>query len=276
MEEVYMGRWQKKVPGVAASGRAYVTFLNKLRADSFDAGIKYFGRKGEVLTLEEMRELAAYINNATGRFDLSKTGKVAGQGLSNIFFAPRWMLSRFAMIMGQPMWNASPRMRKYIALEYARFMLGFSTLFGLAALGFAGNSDDDDDEFWELDPRSTDFGKIKVGNTRLDMMAGLSQPIVFLSRIMSGSKKNAKGEIVPIKVGADGDGVPYGGDTAGAVAWRFMRSKFAPPISAFTNWREGENCVKSWVCQPELQRTLPWSKPWGWLPRCPCVTSTMH
>jgi hypothetical protein len=244
MEEVYMGRWQKKVPGIAASGRAYVTFLNKLRADSFDAGIEYFSRKGQVLTVEEMRQLASYINNATGRFDITKAGAAAGQGLSNIFFAPRWMLSRFAMLLGQPMWAASPRMRLYIAQEYLRFALGFTGLLSLVGLAAAGMSDDDDPEkIWELDPRSTDFGKIRIGNTRMDVMAGLSQPLVFLSRIMSGTTKSASGEIRDIRVVGDGSNVDYGQDKAGEIAWRFTRSKFAPPISAFFNWREGQTVV---------------------------------
>ena len=54
MEEAYMSRWAEKIPGIGASQRAYVTFLNRLRADSFDAMVEKLGKKGQV-TLEEAR-----------------------------------------------------------------------------------------------------------------------------------------------------------------------------------------------------------------------------
>jgi len=252
MEEVYMGRWQRKVPGVAASGRAYVTFLNKLRADTFDASLNSFARrKGTGLSMEEMKSLARYINITTGRANLGASN------LSDYLFAPRWVVSRFATVLGTPMRHQrdykgkivnpiSPRMRAHIAYQYARFAIGFVTLYGLAALAFGG--DDDGEPFWELDPRSTDFGKLRIGNTRLDMLAGLSQPIVFMSRMLSGGKKNSKSEIVPIRDNfrfgvPEGAEVGYGQDDGSDIAWRFLRSKAAPHISAVSNQVFGSNVV---------------------------------
>jgi len=253
MEEVYMGRWQKRVPLVAASGRAYVTFLNKLRADSFDAAVNSFsrggfgsGKGGTGLTMEELKALSRFINITTGRANLGASN------LSDYLFAPRWMVSRFATVLGTPLRHqrnkygkivnhVSPRMRKYMAYQYVKFALGFVSLYGLAALAL-GDDADEDDQFWQLDPRSTDFGKLRIGNTRLDMMAGLSQPIVFMARYFTGTKVNSRGEVQSIRNSGE-DKVPFGADDAGDILWRFAQSKAAPHISAVMNWRRGENVV---------------------------------
>src|SRR6185436_8004561 len=69
MEEAYMSRWADKIPLVAASQRAYVTFLNKLRADSFDAMANGLARNKE-LTEVEAKAIANFVNVATGRGNL--------------------------------------------------------------------------------------------------------------------------------------------------------------------------------------------------------------
>ena len=89
---------------------------------------------------------------------------------------------------------------------------------------------------------------MKVGDTRLDMMAGLSQPIVFLSRIISGGKKNTKGQIIPLRdewrFGVpEGAKVGFGQDSGWEVAERFMRTKFAPPLTAMANMIDGQNVL---------------------------------
>jgi len=92
----------------------------------------------------------------------------------------------------------------------------------------------------EEDPRSSDFGKIKIGETRLDPLSGLSQVTVLLSRLVSGEAKRLEsGKVVPIR----GPKVPFGGqDSAGLVA-NFLRSKLAPLPGAGLNLVAGENVV---------------------------------
>lgn len=213
MEEMYMSRWAEHIPGVAASGRAYTTFLNKLRADAFDSMVQNLTSKGRP-TLEESKAIANYINVATGR------GKVGFKentlvGLNSILFAPRYVASRFQILAGQPLYHGSVRTRVAIAKEYGRFLCGAATVYMLGKLA-AGEI--------ETDSRSSDFGKIKLGNTRLDPLGGLSQTTVLVSRLGVGETKTSKGEILPIR----GDNVPFGkGDSADIIA-RFLRTKLAP------------------------------------------------
>ena len=98
---------------------------------------------------------------------------------------------------------------------------------------------DDDDSGIETDMRSSDFGKIRVGSTRIDPMAGLSQVTVLLSRIVTGEKKTGSGIIQSLR----GENVPFGSDTTADVIGRFMRTKLSPTISAPLNVLSGEDVV---------------------------------
>jgi hypothetical protein len=248
MEEVYMSRWQKKVPGVPLSARAYVTFLNKLRADVFDATYESLTRKGVGLTEEELLDLGDFINNATGRADL---GRFNSEGISTLFFAPRWVMSRFNLLMyplkaagvvaGKSNKAISGRLRAKIAWEYFNFIAGFSILWGLTALLFG--DDDDEHPLIQWDPRSTDFGKVRTGDTRLDVTSGLSNAIVFASRMATQTAMNQRGEIKDLRIVDEGGNIDFGQSTAWDVIARFIRSKLAPIPSTVTNLVEGQNVV---------------------------------
>jgi len=91
----------------------------------------------------------------------------------------------------------------------------------------------------EMDPRSADFGKIRIGNTRIDPLAGISQTIVLLSRLWTGETKTAAGKVVPIR----GEKVPYGKGTAADVTARFLRTKLSPVPATALDIAAGENVV---------------------------------
>jgi hypothetical protein len=91
----------------------------------------------------------------------------------------------------------------------------------------------------ELDPRSSDFGKIRLGNTRLDPLAGLAQVITFAARTVRGSTKTLGGRVVPIR----GEKVPFGGSKWSDVAARFVRTKLHPVPGAIANLFDGTDLV---------------------------------
>lgn len=218
-EEAFMSRLIGKIPLVAGSQRAYVTFLNVLRAQTFDALTATLARNGEVTT-EEAQAIANYVNAATGRGGLGKM-EGAATALNTVFFAPRYVASRFQVLTGQPIWGGNARTRKLIAGEYGKAVAGLGLVFALGALAGA--------EF-EDDPTSADFLKLKFGNTRIDPMMGLAQVTTLLSR-------SAKG-IYSTITGTDPEGFRNG-----TVAGRFLRSKLAPVPSALVNLTEGKNIV---------------------------------
>lgn len=227
-EEAFMSRLAGKIPLVAGSQRAYVTFLNKLRADAFDTMMASLARDASATEIEA-KAIANYINVATGRGKLgSPAMEQAAPLLNTIFFAPRYVASRFQILGGQPLLGGTARTRKLIAREYAKFMTGLGVVYALGVL--AGGD-------LETDTNSSDFGKIRFGNTRLDPLAGLSQAITLVSRLWTGQTKNSKGKVRNL----DGKG-PFG-QTRLDVAERFARSKLSPSVGAAVDLLQGENVV---------------------------------
>lgn len=234
MEEAYMSRWAKNIPLVAGSERAYITYLNRLRADSFDAMVNSLGGRNGV-SLNEAKVIANFINEATGRGKLPSKLDASAAGLATVFFSPRYVASRFNL-MFQPLIGlrfgegATTRTRGLIAKEYAKFLTGVAVVY---ALGQAAGAT------VETDPRSSDFGKLKFGNTRIDPMGGILQNTVLLTRLATGEKKTTTGKVHPIR----GDNVPYGGETVDETLARFTRSKFSPLIGAGVDLASGKNVM---------------------------------
>jgi hypothetical protein len=225
LEENFMGRWANKIPLVAGSQRAFVAFLNKLRADSFDAMMETLGRDGKV-TKDEGRALAAYINVATGRGIIGSSQKPQGSPiLSTVFFAPRLLASRVNLLGFQPLYGGSMATRELIFKDYLRFAAGIATAIALASL-----ANDDDDPPLVTDSRSSDFMKVRFGNTRVDFFTGLVQPLVFMRRMLSG-QTISKGKVVDIA----GPNQKWGQADSDSVFMQFLRSKLSPVAAAVWN-----------------------------------------
>jgi hypothetical protein len=212
---------------VKHSNRAFVTFLNKLRADSFDAMVATLG-KDKPLNDAELGAISNYINVATGRGNLGRAAGAA-ETLATVFFSPRLAASRFQLLAGQPLYHGSLRTRTLVAKEYARMLVGLGVIYGLGQLAGATV---------ETDSKSADFGKLRFGNTRVDPMAGLSQATVVLSRVGTGETVTQRGQTVPIR-----GKVPYGAATTPDIIGRFLRTKLSPVIGTSLDVATGKNVV---------------------------------
>lgn len=228
-EERFMSNLAERIPlvgsGIRAAERAYTSYLNKLRVDVFASVSSKFQKMG--LTPKEnpdlYKSLAGFVNNATGRGDLGKFNRVAQQ-LNTLFFSPRLIASRFNML--NPLWYAkqAPQVRKEAIKSFAEFVGVGSTILAIAKLGGADV---------ETDPRSTDFGKIRIGNTRWDIWGGFQQWARVFSQIASGERKTQAGEIIPLSRKK----FPF--ETRFDVAERFLRGKLAPVPSLALELFEG-------------------------------------
>lgn len=231
MEEAYQSKWADKIPGIRASHRAYTVFLNKLRADSFDALAQTMPIAGEP-TKVEAEALANFVNVATGRGKIGSEGASA-KALSTVFFSPRYLASRFQLLAGQPLYGGNLATRKVIAKEYARFAIGMGVYYALSML-VGGDVEDD--------PRSSDFGKIRFGDTRIDPLAGLGQIVTLTGRLATGETKTLSGETKDAR--------------ATDVLARFLRTKLAPIPGAALNIVEGENIVGEKTTAATVARDL--------------------
>lgn len=219
-----MNLFGKRVPiglgVVKGSERSYTMLLNKMRVDMFNYFVDKLEARG--ITYENSPKVykatAEYINNATGRSDFGKTLNRVAPVLNSIFFSPRLIASRVNMLtyfMQPRFWKTLP---KEVRIDYMR---GWISLLGVGlsilALAKAGGAEVEDD------PRSSDFGKIKDGNTRWDIWGGAQPYVRVLSQVISGQRKSTRsGEIYSL----DGEDI-FGQNKAEVVAG-FFRNKLAP------------------------------------------------
>jgi hypothetical protein len=258
MEEAYMSRLASKVPGVSHSQRAYTTFLNVQRALVFDSLAAKLGRKKEV-TLDEAKVIANWVNVASGRGNLA-AAQGAASTLATFFFAPRYVVSRFQMLLGQPLWTGvwkgqgGARARLLIAQEYGRMASGLALFYGTFALAAAllWDPDDEDKPTLTFDPRTPDFGKLKFGETRIDPLSGHAQAITVLGRLITRKTVTARGEVRPL-TGEERKPIE--------LSWfdvlsNFVRSKASPVLGTAIDLGAEENVVGEEVTWADVPREL--------------------
>lgn len=229
-EEILMGRWVGKIPVVKNFNHAAQVFLNRVRFDMWQGMRKSLSKSGEPTLLED-KQIAMFVNESTGRGGMGKV-EPAAVALGRVFFSPRYAVSRWQLAAGHSLWGGTMRTRRIIATEYARSIMGLGLYYTALQMLF---SDGEEKGTVELDPRSTDFGKVKIGDTRLDPLAGLSQAIVYASRTGAGEKKTMSGKVVPIR----GEDVKFGGDKWSDITARYIRGKLHPVPAAVANLFDG-------------------------------------
>jgi len=246
-EEAFMGNIVEAIPGlgdiktksgkniaglISGSERAYVMFLDKMRWDLFNRYADMFEENGRTFenSPELYKGLASYVNNATGRGNINLGFMQSSAPVLNAFlFSPRLIASRLNMLGLGDIASAGhgfygklpPEIRKMAAMDMIKFVAAGVGVLALARYGFGADV--------ETDPRSTDFGKIKLGNTRWDIWGGFQPYVRLVAQMISGQKKSSTtGDI------QDLNGQGAFGETRGSELGRFARGKLAPvPAMAF-------------------------------------------
>lgn len=241
-EEAFMTTLLDKVPGISASQRAYTGFLTKLRMDVFDNLIKKAELAGEDVGYgsQALEDIAKVVNNFTGG---ARVGRVEGAVpfLNAVFFSPRKIASSLNILNPKNYIDPkiSPTARKAALRNLIGSLAGTATLLGLGKAVYG------DDAIIETDPRSSDYGKLKIGNTRVDFSGGNATYATLASRILSRSiKSTTTGEVK--KLGED-----FGNPTASSLVANTIRYKLAPNTSMVWDILEGKNAIGEKVTIPE-------------------------
>lgn len=258
-EEGFYTKWAEKIPGVSHSARAYTLYLNKLRMDAYKAmrddavdaanvGTLSWLTRGrvergalrvtkdllgketkQITEREALESLTSYINNATGRGNLGKF-ETSAKVLNAFFFSPRLLASRFNLLLN-PHWYASQT--PYVRRRALRAMMQTVTT-GISVLTLAKLAGAE----VGLDPRSANFGKIKIGDTRIDIWGGFQPLARYTAQLVTATYiSSVSGTRIPLS------GDKFGGTSRLDVFLRFMRSKEAPFPSLVTDWMAGKNVV---------------------------------
>lgn len=238
--------YAEKIPGagkvVQGSDRAYSGGLTNLRYNVAHSIIDKAGGPDNYLKVmenvygdkadEAMQALGEVINTFSGR-----GGKAGGlveshmKTLSTTLFAPRLWAAKLNSL--NPMWygriyKANPEAGKLALQTQATFLATAGAVLSLA--GAAGAT-------IEWNPQSADFAKIKVGNTRYDILGGLQQNIRLIAQEATGKKINSQtGQQETL-----GDG--FGKATRKDILYEAFQNKENPLLSLATTLLEGHDQV---------------------------------
>jgi hypothetical protein len=130
--------------------------------------------------------------------------------------------------------TGSGEVRKEFLKEYAGALVGMGALYMLVEAFDIGEVD------WTSN--SSDFGKIKVGNTRIDPLAGMSQLSVLAATAYTGIRSTITGKKLVVRR-AQGEESAFGTPSMADYIGRFLRSKLRPEVGAIIDALSGENMV---------------------------------
>jgi hypothetical protein len=197
---------------------------------------KYFNvarKSGVDLTSKrEVESIGKLVNALTARGDVGKNQP----GLVNaVIWSPKMLVAHidtltiFARDVNRPVEERMSRFaRKQAAIALAETIGGIAGILGIAALLAPGSA--------EPDPRSADFGKIKVKNTRFDMTGGAGSLVVLAWRLLlRSSKSSATGKVTPLNSGK------WGSKTDFDVIVDFLKNKLSPAAGEVVQHLEGED-----------------------------------
>jgi hypothetical protein len=245
-EEAFGGGYAESIPFIGThlikgSERAYVQFLNKLRWDMANKLADRWEAQGK--TPENSERLykftGRFVNDITGSGHLPHTLEQYASFFNSVFFSPRLMVSRLRLLTPY-YWAYAP---KELRKEYFKEM---GTALGTVAavvMGFyiksKSQSDDDPNKIRvELDPRSSDFFKIRQGNTRWNPLGGF-QPLVRLgAQEWKGQTKSTESGIM-----RELNGEGFHGKTRLGAGLDFVRGKLSPIASGSVDLLSGKDMV---------------------------------
>ena len=274
-EQFISGFLQKYVPGLKISERAYASFLNKYRHDIFNRTLAEWEVAGHSASNADLKNLAKLINYGTGRGAVGNIGWLANIA-SAFFFAPRFATSGPSFILhgaatavretasallpdaarSARLPNAIP----FVGGHSADEMLGLdninrnmmvSKMWAKSMVGYVRTGN-----MWleklhlmgadvELNPRSSDFGKGKIGEHRFDFWGGDLAWVRYIGMALTGEKKSlATGRIYDIDMSE--------------VLQRFIRSKESPAGAFATDALTGEDFLGRQVGEDQYKSKQFW------------------
>lgn len=247
-EEQFASNLAEQIPGIGklvrGSSRAASGFLNKLRSDVFNDLLSGAKAAGALTDDEVVKNIARFVNIGTGRGEVLDSLRGATEALNATLFSPKLVASRLQMLNPKTYMQMDPFTRKQMLLSMRNFVGAGMTALGLAKAAGAEVG---------VDPRSADFGKIKIGDTRYDIWGGFQQYAVLAARL-------ATGEMVSTTTNREfqlDEGYKAGGRLGAAT--KFLEYKTAPIASFVIGSLRGKNAMgEEFDVAPEvLDRFIP-------------------
>lgn len=255
-EEAYPSSLPAKIPLLGrlfkASEQSFTGSAYYMRAELADTLIAKAQRQGVDLNNKKQAEaLGELINSMTGRGKIDILSD-KGQRLANVtLFSAKFLKSQIDTV-GLIGYGKSNFVKKEAAKNLVKIIGSMAGIMYLANVLKPGST--------ELDPRSSDFGKIKIGSTRFDISGGMAPFVTLAARLVAPVfgkaqiKTTTTGEFV--KRGA------YGSKSAVGLGAAFMENKAAPTAGLILDVFDGKNFDKTPITMESMKEdpaTTTWA-----------------
>lgn len=221
-EEAFPSSHFAKIPAFGrlfkASESAYNGAALRMRADIADILIKNAEDAGlNMLDKSEAKPIGKIVNSLTGRGALGKLEPISDT-LNKALFSARFLKSQIDTLTAHQFQKGiTPYARKIAAANFARTIGGMAGILLLADRLYPGSVT------W--DPRSSDFGKIKIGRTRFDMTGGAAGLATLVGRVATHKyKSSTTGKVTDLWSGK------YGQPDVMDVMYSFLEGKASPGL----------------------------------------------
>lgn len=225
-DEQFLIKWITKVPVIGpivkATERAFVGMSNKVRMDWFHSVADDLVKAGfdPIKNPKAFTTATKFVNSFSGRGNLGKSLNNMTELTNLAAWSPRLMASRFQILFSPITYgNAPAPVRKEVVKTLLSYTGTVLTVLGIAKANGAEV---------EVDPYSSNFGKIKYGNSYWDVTGGLGAYVRYLVQFGYGKKKDI----------STGKHIQYNRlDTIK----NFARSKASPIVSSVVDIVKGQN-----------------------------------
>lgn len=232
-EEAFPESLGEKIPALGrlykASEAAFTGFQYKNRADVFDKYLDIAKSAGvDIDDKKQLESIGKLINSLTGRGNLGKLEPIADT-INNVFFSPRFLKSNIDTLTAHQLQkDVTPFVRKKAATNLIKVAAGTATVLATADALLPGSV--------EWDPRSSDFGKIRIKDTRFDVSGGMASLLTLAARFATQQSKSASsGKITDL------NSDEFGSRTTQDVFVDFITNKLSPIASTSKHLIEGKD-----------------------------------
>lgn len=185
-EEAFPSRLVENAPVIKQSQNSFNATLDVMRLETFSKYAEIFEAEG--ITPESnpkaYTDLARRINSMSGRGSLGRLEPYA-EALNVPMFSPRLIKARFDILNPVEYARMDPRVRRIAMAQTAKVAVAVLSTMMLARAAGAEV---------ETDFESSDFGKIKVGDTRWDITAGMGRYVRVMLQLGARVKDGEMGD----------------------------------------------------------------------------------
>ena len=241
-EEAFPTSVLQNIPGLGslfrASEETFNVAIQHARANLFDILWDKSNHSNYLMT-----GAGDFINSLTGRGTIITPKDPEWAKWENILlFSPRLLSSNIEILTNvitkmpsMMRWGNATKQGDWI--KHKQFLASVQFFLGEAIIAILANAlfgDDESDDGVEFDPRSSDFMKIKVGNTTYDITGGTAAVAVLFARFATMSRVSNTGKTEKIQ-------------GAGQLVEQFLSGKFSPlvrtaiDVNDVIGWGDGKD-----------------------------------